>query len=312
MSVLTALLLAAPLSTAAQPTYESSVLPTGVPDGATGTNVLEDAPRFFAPAGADGTLGTADDDYRPNHPTGSPLVDFADPGPIGTTLALNGQVQTRSAWDAGAFESHGEALPVELAGLSGRFNDGAVRLQWRTLSERQNAGFRIQRQPRPAPTSSADAEPAPTEWTTVDRVDGGGTTDEPHSYRFVDDTLPYDAERLRYRLVQVDADGTTNTSDPVTVERPAPNRLRLDAPVPNPARQRATIRYRVPPAPDAPDATLTVHDALGRQLTREPVPVEPAARERVRLDVGSWSSGTYFVRLRVGATVRTQRLVVVK
>ena len=55
---------------------------------------VPDRAGYYNPAGGDGVRGTADDDYRPNHPTGSPLVDFADPGPIGTTLALNGQVQT--------------------------------------------------------------------------------------------------------------------------------------------------------------------------------------------------------------------------
>jgi hypothetical protein len=298
---------AAPLPVTAQPTYEANVVPTGVPDGATGGNNLTEAPVFFAPSGADGTLGTADDDYRPEKPAGSPLIDYADGTLITTSRALNGQAQTGAAWDAGAFESHGEALPVELADLTATLDapspeKASIRLRWRTLSERQNDGFRVQR--ADGPTASA-----PT-WTTIGRVDGAGTTTEDRTYRFTDNDLPFGAERLRYRLVQVDADGSTETTDPVTVQRSAPDRVQLRPPTPNPARRQVTLRLAIPES-HSKGAVLTIHDALGRQL-RTMEPRASDTRQRMQIDVGAWPSGTYFVRLRVGASVQTERLVVVK
>ena len=299
----------APRPAPAQPTYETNVVPTGVPDGATGTNNITDAPVFYAPPGADGTLGTADDDYRPEKPAGSPLIDYADGALITTARALNGQAQTEAAWDAGAFESHGEALPVELASLTATLNgtdtDAAVRLRWRTLSERQNRGFRVQRAEGRVDKSSSSVD-----WTTLGQVDGAGTTSERRTYRFTNDDLPFGPERLRYRLVQVDADGSTETTDPVAVRRSAPDRVRLRAPAPNPARRQATLRFAVPEGHDEA-VTLTVHDALGRKI-RTIEPQSAGRRHRMPIDVAGWPSGAYFVRLRAGPTVRTERLVVVK
>jgi hypothetical protein len=294
----------------AQPTYEVNVVPTGVPDGATGDNNLTEAPVFFAPAGADGTLGTADDDYRPEKPAGSPLIDYADGAFVTTTRALNGQAQTEAAWDAGALESHGEALPVELATLTATLDgpspaEASVRLRWRTLSERQNDGFRVQRA-----GGSADASSSSVDWTTIGQVDGAGTTSERRTYRFTDDNLPFGAERLRYRLVQVDADGSTEPTDPVAVRRSGPERVRLRPPTPNPARQQATLRFAVPDGQEEA-LMLTIHDALGRQI-RTIEPQSSGRRHRMQVDVGAWPSGAYFVRLRAGPTVRTERLVVVK
>ncbi|MFO8098852.1 MAG: T9SS type A sorting domain-containing protein [Salinibacter sp.] len=303
------LFITVPAPAPAQPTYETNVVPTGVPDGATGTNNITDAPVFYAPPGADDTLGTADDDYRPEKPAGSPLIDYADGAFITTTHALNGQTQTESAWDAGAFESHGEALPVELGSLTATLNgtdaDAAVRLRWRTLNERQNSGFRVQRANGPEDESSSSVD-----WTTLGRVDGAGTTSERRTYRFTDDNLPFGAERLRYRLVQVDTDGSTETTDPVAVRRSAPDRVQLRAPTPNPARQQATLRFAVPEG-HGEAVTLTIHDALGRTI-RTIEPQSSGRRHRMQINVGAWPSGTYFIRLRAGPSVRTERLVVVK
>ncbi|MCS3827799.1 hypothetical protein GGP85_003270 [Salinibacter ruber] len=80
----------------AQPSFINAVLPNGVPEGGTGTNVVETGPKFFGPASGD---------YCPDKPAGRPPVDLASSDPPFGGRLLNGQTKTESGWDAGALES---------------------------------------------------------------------------------------------------------------------------------------------------------------------------------------------------------------
>ena len=316
--------IAAPAS--AQPSFTNAVLPNGVPEGASGTDVVESGPKFFDPASGD---------YRPDKPAGSPLVDLAGSDkPFGGRL-LNGQTKTAGGWDAGALESSGSALPVDLIGLEATLSEGpggrtAVRLTWRTASESGNAGFRVQRQAggeAGSPEGTADPE-----WTTLGFVEGAGTTSRERAYRFVDEDPPFAAGRLRYRLVQEDIGGGTETSDPVVLERPAPAEAQLRPPSPNPARTKATVELALPDTRSVTgaqagnaqagsaqaasargaDARLAVFDVLGRQVASRSLEMEGGYRQAVRFDVSRWPSGLYFVRLTAGPTTETERLTVVR
>ena len=150
---------------------------------------------------------------------------------------------------------------MELADLSVTANNEAVRLIWQTASERNVAGFRIQRQ------GGGPSAPSGSEWTTIGRVDGAGTTTRGQSYRFVDETPPFTAKCFRYRLVQVDVSGAPTANDPVVVERPSPTRVRLGPPSPNPARSEITVRFALPERPSTASAHLAVFDVLDRQVT---------------------------------------------
>jgi len=303
----------------AQPTFTNAVLPNGVPDGATGTNVVESGPKFFDPAGGD---------YRPDKPAGSPLVDLAGSDPPRDGRLLNGQTKTEGGWDAGALESNGSALPVDLIGLEATLSEGpggraAVRLTWSTASEQSNAGFRVQRQAGGSPEGTADpGGTADPEWTTLGFVEGAGTTSRQQTYRFVDEDPPFAAGRLRYRLVQEDIGGETELSDPVVLERPAPTKAQLRPPSPNPARREATVELALPDTRSAAgaqagnaragDARLAVFDVLGRQVASRSLEMEGGYRQAVRFDVSRWPSGLYFVRLSAGPTAQTERLTVVR
>jgi hypothetical protein len=299
--------------TAAQPTFDTGVAPNGLPDGASATNVIEEAPQFYAPAAGD---------YRPDKPAGSPLVDLAGSDAPRDGRLLNGQTQTADGWDAGALESNGTALPVELTRFAGTAGEDAVRLTWRTASETGNAGFQVQRRVVDARASEAPGAGAASDgsWTSLSRVDGAGTTTTPQRYRFSDADLPFAAERLEYRLMQVDLGGSTAPSRTLRIERPAPTRVRLRPPSPNPARSTTTVRLALPKQSDsesAPEdgslgARLTVYDVLGRRIETRLLEASGGVRRRIRLDVSRWPSGRYFVRLRAGGHIHTEQLTVVR
>ncbi len=208
---------------------------------------------------------------------------------------LNG-IDAFSRWTLASKE---QPLPVELVEFNAQTGDSdEVRLTWKTVSEENNAEFRIQRRP-------SDAE----DWTTLGQRDGAGTTTVAQSYRFEDADVPYAADSLHYRLKQIDLDGTTHLSDPVTVVRNAVTNLTLHPPHPNPVSNRATVRYAVPPETD--EATLRVYDVLGR-VVQTAATNGREGRQEIQLDVADLASGVYVLRLRAGDSAKTERFSVVK
>lgn len=104
--------------------------------------------------------------------------------------------------------------------------------------------------------------------------------------------------------VSVDAVGSTAGE-----AGPAAGTLRLDAPAPNPTAGPAEIRFALA-APA--DVTVTVLDALGREVARLASGAFAAGEHRVAADLHGVPAGVYVVRLAAGASVETRRLTVAR
>lgn len=189
------------------------------------------------------------------------------------------------------------ALPVEMTAFDAVRNDDVVQLTWRTASETNNAGFHVQR----SVNGSSFAD--------IGYREGAGTTTEAHTYRFTDRDLPFGAETVAYRLRQVDIDGSTDFSDPVTVELSAPTAVQLFGSAPNPLVEQGAIRYALP---QAMNVELAVYDLLGRRVATLAEGRHAARRHVAPFDASGLTSGTYIVRLQAGDQVRTRRVTVVK
>ncbi len=206
-----------------------------------------------------------------------------------------------------ASNSGANPLPVELAGFEGQLveksGSEAARLQWKTASETGNAAFEVQRRP------VGDGAPG---WKTVGRRQGAGTTNQPQSYQFVDSELPYEADTLKYRLRQIDTDGTVHASDPITVSRGGPGGLKLLGTAPNPVRSHATVRYAIPEGNAyGKRLVLRLYDTLGRQVYSAQLQAEAGRHERA-LNLQTLPSGVYFLRLQSGGESVTRKLTVIR
>jgi hypothetical protein len=194
---------------------------------------------------------------------------------------------------------------VELARFGGETTDGGARLRWRTAAEQNNAGFRIQRR-----VEDAEANP----WTKVGFVESkapGGTTSESNRYRFSDEDLPFAADSVSYRLVQIDVGGSVVYSDPITLDRSAVQTLQLKAPYPNPARNRVKVPFAVPEGPAEADVSIRLYDILGRRIQTVKAQAAPG-RHRHVLEVNDLASGVYFLRLRAGDASEVRKVTVVR
>jgi len=200
-------------------------------------------------------------------------------------------------------------LPVELTGFRGTRTADGVTLTWQTSSETNNARFVVERAGEW--TNGGEGEREKASWTQIGSVQGAGSTEASQAYRFTDDDLPFAADVLRYRLKQVDLDGTTHRSGTVTVRRRAVSNLKLLKTAPNPARNEVTVRFAVPSQSQDSRITLRLYDTLGRQV-RSVRGVMGAGRHARQIDLSGLTSGVYFLRLRAGTQTVTQRLTVVR
>ncbi len=88
-----------------------------------------------------------------------------------------------------------------------------------------------------------------------------------------------------------------------------PQEYSLGQNYPNPFNPSSTIRYGLP---DRSHVTLTVYDALGRQVALLQSGEQEAGYHEVRFDGGGLSSGVYFYRLRAGDFVQSRSFLLLR
>jgi len=203
-----------------------------------------------------------------------------------------------------ALSSGKTALPVELTAFDVAVQNRKAILRWQTASESQNAGFYIERKEGSNSTNAA--------WKKVGFQKSnatGGSTTEPQRYRFTDKDLPYENDKLLYRLRQVDTDGTVIYSGIRSVEIGPPDDLRLYKPFPNPAKESATLHYTLP---KAMDVSIRVYDVMGREVSKLQYGTKGAGRNKIQISTLSLSAGIYFVRIQADGKVQTKKFTVMK
>ncbi|PSQ77529.1 MAG: hypothetical protein BRD37_04865, partial [Bacteroidetes bacterium QH_8_67_23] len=224
-------------------------------------------------------------------------------------------VATTGSFSEFVFASDTQPLPVELAAFEAQMEGGragdAVRLSWQTASETGNDRFEVERRGAAA-ASGGRRQTADGRWTPVATVETqaeGGASTEVLSYTATDADLPFEAQRLTYRLVQIDRDGTRTVAGETTVEVGAPEQFTLHGAFPNPMRSSATLRYELP---EERKVTVAVYDALGRQVRTLVADEAQTGRQALRFEARGLSSGVYFYRITAGDYTETRKLVLVR
>ena len=198
-----------------------------------------------------------------------------------------------------------EPLPIELTSFTAQGSGDAVVLEWKTLSEVDNFGFRVER----------SSEAASGFLPISGLIPGHGTTNVPHSYTFTD-TPPLAGNAFYYRLENLDLDGAVHYSDPISVDvlngvaqEGTPTEYALRQNYPNPFNPTTTIHYALP---RASHVTLSVHDMLGREVSVLVNEGREAGVHEVKFDGAGLSSGVYLYRLQAGDFVQSRKLILLK
>ncbi len=198
-------------------------------------------------------------------------------------------------------------LPITLSSFTGHViqNGGAIQLDWTTISEVNNYGFFVQRK-----------RTSETEFLTVPNsfVAGHGTTNTPHSYRFIDNSVS--GGTWNYRLKQQDLDGTIHYTEPIQVNvltgvgEVVPHEFALLQNYPNPFNPSTDIKFSVA---NTAHATLEVYNMLGQKvMTMFDGVAEAGQYYTLRLNASALASGTYFYKLESGASNNIKKLMLIK
>jgi len=207
-------------------------------------------------------------------------------------LRIYGDALTKAELD----EIYSTTLPVELTAFRVQSDGGDAELTWTTGSETNNAGFRVEHR-----------APASSEWTRRRFVSGAGTTTQSQTYRSRLEELGPGTHR--FRLVQVDLDGTTHVheSKSVSIRAQSPLFTRLG---PNPARDASRLRLRL--SRGGP-VTVALYNVLGQRVrVLHDGRLAGGQIHQFSVPTATLSSGQYLVRVSTERRTRTERLMVVK
>jgi len=187
-------------------------------------------------------------------------------------------------------------LPVELVTFDVSVLDKNVTLTWITASELNNSGFEIQR-----------IDKTKNIWKEIGFIEGKGTTSEIQYYSFIDENVP--SGKYRYRLKQVDFDGTFEYSEIIEVVVGTPTEFSLGQNYPNPFNPSTTINYSIP---EFSFVTLKVYDVLGSEVATLVNEDKSVGSYEVEFDANELTSGIYFYKIQSGSFVETKKMVLMK
>ncbi len=195
-------------------------------------------------------------------------------------------------------QNTGQNLPVELVSFDALLDGEAVELTWETASETNNAGFEIQR-------ISTNGE---ADWEALGWVEGHGTTLETQAYTYRVDFLA--AGTHRFRLKQVDFDGTFEYSPEVEIAVGIPTAYHLSAAYPNPFNPETQFSLSVA---QAQQVQVAVYDVMGRHVAMlYDGFIEAQTTRSMTFEAGSLPSGLYLIRVAGNRFVTSQIVTLVK
>ncbi len=190
----------------------------------------------------------------------------------------------------------GEPLPVELTSFTYSINKNSVVLNWQTTTEINNYGFSVEK--------SADK----LKWEKVGFVEGNGNSNSPKIYSFTDKNIT--SKKSFYRLVQVDNDGTTQTTDAIEVNYSGNLAgYELAQNYPNPFNPTTVIKYSIP---EAANVEIKVYDMLGGEVADLVNEVKDAGAHEVNFNASSLSSGIYIYSIHAGEFVQTMKMTLLR
>ena len=184
-----------------------------------------------------------------------------------------------------------DPLPVELTSFDALINGDSVVLSWGTASETNNAGFEVQQY-------------ISGSFQAIGWVDGAGTTVDARTYSYTVSQVSHGIHR--FRLKQIDFDGTFAYSDVSEAARPLEGRFMAEKIYPNPFNPQATFNLTIA---TNQDVTVAVYDMQGRMVgLLHSGLLSAQTAHQFTIDGSQWASGNYIVRA-VGETFNSSQLV---
>lgn len=194
-----------------------------------------------------------------------PIITGPCVTPPVTAVLRNGvgmNLQAGQPFLMGTLQGKPSPLPVELISFEATAGDYSIFLTWSTASEKNNAGFNLQR--------SIDGY----NFENIAWIDGNGTTNSPNNYSFEDKNVK-PGVMYYYQLKQVDYNGEFEYSPIRNAKISSRNQVTISA-IPNPYHGNTKITYSLP---EDGTVVILITDVTGRIIKN--------------IDLGYQSGGDY-------------------
>lgn len=225
--------------------------------------------------------------------------------PSSNHVRLDG-IDAFSRW---TLASSSAPLPVELTAFDAVADGSNVLLRWTTASETNNAGFEVQVLGKSEEENERAKDAVRDDaWQVLGWVDGRGTTVEAQHYTYRVKALA--AGTHRFRLRQIDFDGTFDYSPEVEVSVAVPGEYHLAPAYPNPFNPQTAFSLGVA---QAQSVQVAAYDALGRRVAvLYDGPMTAHQTRSFVFEASSLPSGLYVIRAVGERFVATQPIVLAK
>jgi|WetSurMetagenome_2_1015567.scaffolds.fasta_scaffold19941_2 photosystem II stability/assembly factor-like uncharacterized protein len=182
-------------------------------------------------------------------------------------------------------------IPVELKSFSYELQKNDVVLNWLTVTETNNSGFKIFR-----------------DETEIGFVPGAGTTAEYREYSFKDENLK--TGNYLYALIQIDFDGTNKEIGKLEVNVDnIPSEFLLEQNYPNPFNPMTKIQYSIP---QNVFVILSVYNSLGEKVALLEEGMKEAGFYTSNFNGSNLPSGIYFYTLSTDKFISTKKMILLK
>ena len=186
-------------------------------------------------------------------------------------------------------------LPVELNSFAATVDNENVILNWTTATEKDNAGFEIERR--------SDAK-----WYKIGFIGGKGNSYEPVDYTFIDRKL--NSGSYSYRLKQIDYNGNFKYYDLIgCVNIGVPDKFSLSQNYPNPFNPITKIDFALP---KDEKVMIKIYDLSGREMVTLINEFRTAGYYTIIFNASNLASGIYYYKLTAGNNIAVNKMVVIK
>lgn len=206
-----------------------------------------------------------------------------------------------------ATDTDDHSLPVELSTFDAAIEKNSVKISWVTESEIDNTGFHLYR---------SETSQGPFTQINGALIPGAGNSTEPREYSFVDDRIEPDHDYY-YKLADVDIYGKTRWHGPISINTAnlnIPDEYLLEQNYPNPFNPTTNIEFQLQHPGTVSLDVFNVEGQLVRSLVQESLPAGHYTRVWDGLDEhgNAAASGIYTYQLRVGNTIDTKKMVLIR
>ena len=184
--------------------------------------------------------------------------------------------------------------PVEFVSFTAAVNENNVILNWIIATEINNAGFEVQ-------SNSGNG------WKVLAFIPGAGNSTLQHTYSYSDRNLS--RADYKYRLKQIDYNGSYQYSEIVSAEIKGLNEYFLYQNYPNPFNPSTTISYYIP---QSGKVCINVYNLLAQQIAVPVNEIQEAGRHDIVFNAYKLPAGLYFYQVQSGSFSETRKMLLLK